>query len=259
MGVWEMPNYKQKLSCCRMPIFSHFRLVLIAAAALVLFSQSSCFINKNKKVAVTPPTGIRLVILPFNVPSANQDLRWTALAAPIMMAKASESARDLEVIPLWETMPIAIEAGGVSRTFTPEAASYVASWFSAKWSAMGEISPSKSGVSMMIDFMPSRTTLVPFRFTRAGKIDTIGSNIPEAYSQFLRYLAARPLLPPKKGLQQLTATKNLAEALDREYGWFVAAEPGKAQAIVSELARTDERLARLLFNPSVYPALAQAK
>jgi hypothetical protein len=259
MGVWEMPKYKQKLSSFRMQTSSHFRLVLIAAAALVLFSQSSCLFKKNKKVAVTPPTGIRLAILPFNVPLANQDLRWTALAAPIMMAKVSESARDLEVIPLWETMPVAIEAGGASRSFTPETAAYVASWFSAKWSAMGEISPTKSGVSMMIDFMPSRTTLVPFRFTRDGKIDAIGTSLPEAYSQFLRYLAARPLLPAKKDLQQMTAMKNLAEALDREYGWFVAAEPGKAQGIVSELARTDERLARLLFNPTVYPVLAQAK
>jgi len=254
-----MPNYKQKLSSCRLQTSSHFRLVPIAIAALVLFSQSSCIFKKNKKVAVTPPTGIRLVILPFNVPSANQDLRWTALAAPIMMAKVSESARDLEVIPMWETMPVAIEAGGVSRSFTPEAAAYVASWFSAKWSAMGEISPTKSGVSMMIDFMPSRTSLVPFRFTKNGKIDIVGSSLPEAYSQFLRYLAARPILPAKKGLQQMTEMKNLAEALDREYGWFAAADPGKAQSLVSELARTDERLARLLFNPNVYPVLAQTK
>jgi hypothetical protein len=238
---------------------SNCRLVLITTAALIVLSQSSCFLKKNKKVAVAPPTGIRLVILPFNVPSGNQDLRWTALAGPIMMAKVSESARDLEVIPLWETMPVATEAGGVSRSFTPESAAYVASWFSAKWSAMGEISPAKSGVSMLIDFMPSRTTLVPFRFARAGKVDSIGSSLPEAYNQFLRYLTSRPLLPAKKGLPSMTSMKNLAEALDREYGWFVAAQPGKAQDIVSELARTDERLARLLFNPNVYPVLAQPK
>jgi hypothetical protein len=254
-----MPNHIRKLSSCRMQAFSHCRLALIATAVIIVFSQSSCIFKKNKKVAVTPPTGIRLVILPFNVPSGNQDLRWTALAAPILMAKASESARDLEVIPLWETIPVATEAGGVSRSFSPETAAYVASWFSAKWSAMGEISPSKSGVSMMIDFMPARTTLVPFRFTRAGKVDSIGSSLPEAYNEFLRYLAARPLLPAKKGLPSMTSMRNLAEALDREYGWFVTAEPGKSKDIVSELARTDERLARLLFNPNVYPILAQAK
>jgi hypothetical protein len=101
--------------------------------------------------------------------------------------------------------------------------------------------------------------LVPFRFAKAGKIDSIGSVLPEAFSQFLRYLTARPLLPAKKGLQPMTSMKNLAEALDREYGWFVQADPGKAQKAVSELALTDARLARLLFNPSVYPVLAQTK
>jgi hypothetical protein len=254
-----MLNHKRRLSSGRMQICRHCRLILIVTAVLIVFSQSSCGLKKNKKVAATPPTGIRLVLLPFNVPSGNQDLRWTALAGPIMMAKVSESARDLEVIPLWETMPVATEAGGVSRSFSPDSAAYVASWFSAKWSAMGDISPSKSGVTMMIDFMPARTTLVPFRFTRAGKIETIGSGLPQAYNEFLRYLTARPLLPAKKELPPMTSMKNLAEALDREYGWFVSADPGKAQDIVSELARTDERLARLLFNPNVYPELAQTK
>jgi hypothetical protein len=254
-----MLNHIRKLSCCRTQITSYSRISLIAAAILIVISQSSCVLKKNKKVAVTPPTGVRLVLLPFNVPSGNQDLRWTALAGPIMMAKVTETARDLEVIPLWETMPIATEAGGVSRSLTPEAAAYVASWFSAKWSALGEMSASKAGVSMMIDFMPSRTTLVPFRFTRGGKLDSIGSSLPEAFNEFLRYLTARPLLPAKKALQPMTSMKNLADALDREYGWFRDAEPGKAKDIVSELARTDERLARLLFNPNVYPELAQPK
>ena len=248
-----------KLSSCRMQYSSHYRWILITTAICIALSQPSCLLKKNKKVAVAPPTGIRLVILPLNVPSGNQDLRWTALAGPILMAKISESARDLEVIPLWETMPVALEAGGVSRNFTPESAAYVASWFSAKWSAMGEISSEKSGISIMIDFMPSRTTLVPFRFTRTGKIDSIGSGFPDAYNQFLRYLTARPLLPAQKGFPSMTSMKNLAEALDREYGWFVAAQPGKAHDVVSELARTDERLARLLFNPNVYPVLAKAK
>ena len=49
--------------------------------------------------------------------------------------------------------------------------------------------------------------------------------------------------------------KTVAEALDREYGWFVEAEPGKAQEIVEELMRRDGRLARLLFNPKIYPQL----
>jgi hypothetical protein len=55
----------------------------------------------------------------------------------------------------------------------------------------------------------------------------------------------------------MISMKPLAEALDREYGWFVDAEPGKAQEIVADLALKDDRLARLLFNPSVYPVLTK--
>ena len=175
------------------------------------------------------------------------------------MAKVSENARDLDVLPLWESMPIATEAGGVSRTFAADSAAYVGSWLTAKWAAMGDVSATKSGISIMLDFIPSKTTLVPFRFTKSGKIDAVGSSLPEAYNQFLRYLTTRPLERTGKSLEPMTSMKNLAEALNREYGWFVAADPGKAQQIVSDLARNDARLARLLFNPNVYPVLAPTK
>jgi hypothetical protein len=112
---------------------------------------------------------------------------------------------------------------------------------------------------MMVDFIPAKSNQVPFRYQKNTSIDSLGSGFPEAFRQFLRYLVARPLQPAKGSLPNMTSMKTLAEALDREYGWFVDAEPGKAQDVVADLARSDESLARLLFNPSLYPVLGQTK
>jgi len=232
-------------------------MLIVALALITVCTQSAC--GKKNKVALAPVTGIKMAILPFNTPTGDQELRWTALAAPVMLAKVSEYARDIEVIPLWQSMPITLEAAGASRSLTPDSAAYIASWLAAKWSAMGDITPSKSGVSMMIDFIPDRTTQIPFRFLKSGNIDDVASQIPLAYNQFFYYLGARRLNPIDKKLQTLTSMKNIAEALDREYGWFVEASPGKADQVVAALAGTDARLARLLFNPELYPVLAQTK
>ena len=255
VGVGKMLNCVRKFFSRRVQSRVRGGLLLIAASALLLsFFQSACFFSKSK-VKVTPVSDVRIALLPFNVPAGNQDLRWTAMAGPILMGKAIERAQDLNVTPLWETMSIAIEAAGATRTFTQETAASVASWLSVKWSVMGELSATKTGTRMMIDFIPAKTGSVPFRFTKSGKIDEAGAQIPEAFSQFAYYLTVRPLQPMQKKLPTMTSVKKLAEALDREYGWFVEAEPGKAQSVVSDLAATDERLARFLFNPSLYPTL----
>jgi len=239
------------------PSRSSGRVLLVALALIAMLTQSAC--TKKNKVALAPVTGIKMALLPFNIPAGNQELRWAALAAPVMLAKVSEYARDLEVIPLWQSMPITLEAAGASRSLTPDSAAYIASWLAAKWTAMGDIAPGKSGVSMMIDFIPDRTTQIPFRFQKSGNIDDVASRIPLAYNQFFYYLGARRLNPIDKKLPSLTSMKNIAEALDREYGWFVEANPGKADPVVAALAATDVRLARLLFNPELYPVLAQTK
>jgi hypothetical protein len=264
-----MLNRSRKLSCGSMPANPHGRfpssksgLIRTAVSVLLILAlQSGCLLpwfKKRKTAPVIPPI-VRVAFLPFNAPAADKDLRWAALAAPAMMVKVSERARDLEVVPLWEAMPAALEAAGASRTFNRETGASVAIWLSAKWSAIGEFSTAKRGVSMMIDFIPAKSTLVPFRFMKTGRMDSVGSGIPGAFNQFLRYLAARPLVRIEVGEQSFSSLRNLAEALDREYGWFVEAQPGKAQQLVLELAKSDERLARLLFNPAVYPAIAPAK
>ena len=278
-----LKRLKRSYNCWK-PISAHCGLSLVAASAiLLLLLQSGCFFHKKGKAPVPTIGPVRIVLLPFNVPSDNTDLRWVALAAPILMAKVSEQAPDLVVIPFWEAMPTIIQSGGASRSFTQETAASVAAWLTAKWASLGDISPVKAraakprtskadtsdggvtytpppktgGLYMMVDFIPSKSNLVPFRYQKTGSIDALGSSFHEAYRQLLRYLVARPLQPAKSNLPSMTSMKTLAEALDREYGWFVDADPGKAQEVVADLARTDERLARLLFNPSVYPILGQ--
>jgi hypothetical protein len=227
--------------------------VLAAAAILILILSTACG-SKKAKVPEIASSPSRMVVLPFNVPAGNNDLRWTAMAAPILMAKAGGQSQSLQIIPLYEAMPVAIQAAGASRSFTAESATNIANWMSAKWCAMGEFAPSKRGLSMTVDFLPAKSNLVPFRYLKSGSIDGVGNGMPIAFAQFIRYLAAGPLVPEKG--QSMTSLRDLAQALDREYGWFADAEPGKAQEVVANLARSDERLARLLFDPSMYPVLA---
>jgi hypothetical protein len=237
------------------------RLRVVAAALVVVasvLSQSACF---RKRVAAETVVGApaKLALLPFNVPSEDKDLRWIALAAPILMAKAGEKAEGLEIIPLWESMPVALNISGASRTFTQDSAATAASWLTAKWSTLGEISPSKTGISMIVDFIPARSNQVPFRYSRSGKPDTVGAGFHDAYSEFLRYLVAKPYPRTRNTDLTMTKAKDLAEALDREYGWFVDAEPGKAQDVVTDLLRSDARLAKSLFSPTLYPQLTEKK
>ncbi len=231
--------------------------LLFASAVILLISQPACFFSRKSRpeAAITSP--VRLVLLPFNT-GGNKDLQWASLAAPALMAKAGENAKDLELVPLWQTMPIAINSAGASRTFTSESAANIANWLAAKWCVMGEIVPTKNGVSMVVDFIPARSSLIPFRYIKNGKIDSIGQGFSDAYTQFLRYLVAKPMVPVKN-LETMTAVKGLAETLDREYGWSVEAQPGMAQEAASELARSDERLARYLFSPALYPSLSTKK
>jgi hypothetical protein len=234
----------------------------VAAAALLIalfvVSQPACFRKKVAPEAVAS-TPTRIALLPFNVPPEDRDLRWIALAAPILMAQEGERAEGLDIIPLWESMPVALNISGASRSFTQESAATVASWLTAKWSTLGEITTTKPGISMIVDFIPARSSEVPFRYTRSGKPDTVGAGFQDAYSQFLRYLVAKPYPRTRNNDLTMTQAKDLAEALDREYGWFVDAEPGKAHEVVTSLMRSDQRLAKSLFSPTLYSELTEKK
>jgi len=144
---------------------------------------------------------------------------------------------------------------GQSREITPELGAYVASRAGAKWSSVGEISAGKDGFNVLLDFIPAKSNLVAYRYQNQAKPDAMAPHYYEAVNQFLRYLVARPLPKQTGAVPDQALLKQLAEALDREYGWFVTAEPGKAEALVAQLAQTDTKLARLLFNPVLYPIL----
>jgi hypothetical protein len=250
---------RPKWSCCRwIPFCGNCRLSLpIVMGVLFLFSQSACY--KKHRVANVSAGPIRIVMLPFDTSAENKDLRWTAMAGPILMAKASENAPDLVIIPLWQTMRTAIASAGTSRSFDEDSAASTANWLGAKWSVLGSIKPTKTKASLTIDFIPGKSNQVAFRYIKATNMDSFGLAFHVATRQFLRYLSAKLPEPMKGNEMDLNSLKNLAQALDREYGWFEDADPGKAQEIVAGLARSDERLARLLFDPTLYPVLAQNK
>jgi hypothetical protein len=258
LGVWGMLN-RQKWSCCRwIPFFGNCSLSLpIVVGVLFLFSQAAC-IKKHKVPSVSAgPT--RIALLPFDTPAENKDFRWTAMAGPILMAKASENAPDLVIIPLWQTMKTAIASAGASRSFDDDSAASAANWLGAKWSILGSIKPTKARASLMIEFIPGKSNQVPFRYIKTTNMDAFGLAFHEATRQFLRYTSAKPPELMKGNGLDPNSLKDLAQALDREYGWFEDADPGKAQEIVAGLARSDDRLARLLFDPALYPVLAQNK
>jgi hypothetical protein len=249
------------------PIWSYCRWIsflgnngfplLITAAVLFLFSQPAC--SKKSKVPDVSTGPVRVALLPFDASAENKDLRWTAMAGPILLAKASENTPDLVVIPLWQSMTTAIASAGASRSFDEDSAASAANWLGAKWSILGEIKPSKIRASIMIDYIPSKSSRVAFRYMKKCAFDSFGLAFHEATRQYLRYLSAKSPEPLKGKELNINALKELAEALDREYGWFVEADPGKAQEVVTSLAQSDERLARLLFNPTLYPILAKNK
>jgi hypothetical protein len=257
----------------------NLRLKLYPIAALAVLIASFHFgCAKKSIVSRSSTTNIKIALMPFNVPENNKDLRWTAMVAPILIAKTSRQAQGLELIPFWQSMPVAIEKAGRSRSLTSAAVSEASVWLSAKWTIYGEFAPpsmkrgskknakrsasaiekydpAKNGIYMIIDFMPNKDNIIPFRYMKSGRMDWVESGVHQSLEQFLRYLSGHPL-EPERGLRDLTVYRNLAEALDREYGWFVDAEPGKAKEAVANLIQTDPQLARFLFNPTLYPALS---
>lgn len=231
-------------------------LRLLAVSALLLISfQSAC--GKKSRAVFSPAEPARMAFLPLNVPEDRKDLQWVALAAPVLLSQICERAPDLVAVPFWESMPVAIDSAGASRIFTDASAESATSWLSAEWGTMGEVSPArKDRIFFIVDFIPVRSKQIPFRYMKTGRPDTISDGLPKAFTQFLRYLTARPLEKTRDDNPKMSSMKEVAEALDLEYGWFVEAQPGKAQKIIERLMREDnEDLARFLFSPKTYPQL----
>jgi hypothetical protein len=236
-------------------IVVRYALFLLTASALLMtFSQMAC--SKKSKVPTAAIGPVRVVLLPFSVPEGNKDLKWAALAPPVLLAKVGEQFPDLVIVPFWEVMPTAIASAGASRSFNDESAASVASWVGAKWAIMGEITPYKQGFSVVIDFVPAKSTDVPFRYLKTRRLESMGPIFDASLRQFLRYVMGKPFPPSKQQMPGLNKMKPLAEALDREYGWFAEADPGNGQKAIEDMAPSEKKLARMLFNPTMYPSLA---
>ena len=228
----------------------------VAVMVAVLLLQPACLFRRKKAaIPASPPAPTRIVLLPLNVPTDSTDLRWVALAAPAQLAKSAVTSPDLEIVPLWETMPVALEAVGQSRDITAELAAYIASRLMAKWATQGELSPAKDGVALILDFIPAKASIVPFRYAGETRVDALGADYREAFQQFLRYLVARPLKKQDGSKADSGSLSDLARAIDKEYGWFADADPGKSEKLVADLSRADGKLARILFNPNLYRSL----
>jgi len=225
-------------------------------AGLLLFQFGCLLFHRHRTPAAeaVSQAPVRVAFLPLNTPPDNPDNRWLSLAAPILLAKASESAPDLEIVPLWESMPIVVQALGVSRSIGPDQAAYIAGLLTAKWAASGEFTLAKNGVTVLVDFMPAKETLIPFRYERQTDIKSLQANIREALSEFVSYQVVKPT-PAEASAEDIASLKEVVQALDLEYGWFIPADPGKSEKVVMNLARSDSRLARVLFNPNLYPGI----
>jgi len=232
---------------------------LISLTLLGLLFAPGCLFRRHKSPPPAPviPAPTRIAFLPMNIPQKNTELRWVSLAAPVLMAQVAQGAQDLEPVALWESIPTALQSLGDSRTITADVAELVATRLTARWATQGDIRPANDALFLRLDFIPSRSTLVPFRYEKESSIDELDPHMRVAFDQFLRYLIVRPL--NEDNIQPLEAKKlkEVAEALDIEYGWFQPAKPGEAAKIAEDLAHSNPSLARALFSPTLYPFLGK--
>jgi DedD protein len=218
----------------------------------------SCLFKKKKAAApeVVPQGPIRIVFLPANIAADNAEMRWMSLAVPVLMSKLAPLSTDIDPVPLWQSTPIAVENAGAARTINPELASYVASRMGARWAAMGDIAPSKNGITLLIDFIPVNTASYAFRYQKAVTSSALESNVWQALDRFVHYRVANPaVVKGSKAAMDAGLLRQIAETMDSDYGWFVPPAPGKGDAIAAAVSRSDSQFARLIFSPTLYPVV----
>lgn len=235
--------------------------VIPVLLATLIGGPPACLFKKKKAAApaVVPVGPIRIVFLPANMATEDGEQRWMSLAVPVLMTKLATVSPDLDPVPLWQLLPIAVENAGASRTINPELASYLASRMGAHWAAMGEIAPSKDGLTLLVDFVPVRASAYAFRYQKAVSSSSLESNLRQAVDEFRDYQLAEPaIVKESKAATDAGLLRQIAEALDSDYGWFVPPAPGKAEAVAASLSRSDSKLARLIFSPALYPIVGGA-
>ena len=92
------------------------------------------------------------------------------------------------------------------------------------------------------------------------RLDSLTPHFREAFEQFLRYMVARPL--QSKGRvgkpMEPNQLKNFRPLWIESMAGSGRPIPVKQRAEAEKLARSDSRLARLLFSPTVYPGVERA-
>jgi hypothetical protein len=225
-----------------------------------LLMQTGCFFRrKGPADAPTRPAPARIALLPVNVPHESPDLRWISFAATAMMAEIALASPDLEAVPLWESVPVALQSLENSRTVTMDLAELVATRLTARWATQADLVVANKTIRLRIDFIPAQSNMIPFRYEKLTTTEALDGHFREAFEQFLRYLTTDP--QPRRQGPGIGAgsIRDLGVALDEEYGWYVPAKPGDAAKLVENLSRTAPGLARVLFNPSLYPVLGTIK
>jgi hypothetical protein len=232
--------------------------LLIALAVLGLLLGSGCLFRKRKPPAAPAlPAPVRIALLPLNVPQANADLRWMSFATIVTMGEIAQAAPDLEIVPVYESVQAALQSLGNSRMLTQDIAELVATRLSARWASNGEITAAGNSLTLLVDFVPSQSTRTPFRYQKPLPAEAIQSRLMEAFEQFLRYLIVRPVQADRLKLLDMKKLREIADALDAEYGWYGTPRPGASTKVVEDLAQSNPRLAKVLFSPTLYPVLAK--
>ena len=226
------------------------------AALLVCLAAGGCWFHRGAPYPMRAlPAPLPVAILPPAIKSDLPELRNLSLRATVIMAGIIEQAPDLEAVPFWHSIPLALNRLGASRTITPQTAAEIAELSGARWATACELAGGPNGISIMLDFMPANPTLIPFRYTGIVTADTLEAVLTVAFDQFLRYLGVRPLPAPQAGPRPMPVNPiALAEIFDREYGWFGRAAPGQSTSTALELERSDPALAHVLFDPALYAA-----
>jgi len=241
----------------------HYAGIAMMSAAL-LFLQGCFFRGSRTNSPTGPAPRVSIAVLPLNIPEPPQasgsrlqgpTLQTLSIASAVMATNVLQGIPDVEQVPLWRTLHAASSLIDKSRRATPSEAAKLANMLSVRWAMTGEIAPNPEGYVLIIDFIPAKSSGIPFRYQRDLQPETLARRVNEALEQFLRY--AQHPVPQTKTLTRPVDWSDLfrlAEAIDREYGWFSPPAPGKAQVVYASVLARDPRLASLFFNPDLYAA-----
>ncbi len=193
--------------------------------------QACLFHGSKTSSPVQPAPTVSIAVLPLNVAESLQSppgsreprlseeeprLRSIAIASAVAATRVLHGIPGIEPVPIWQALLVASGKLGNSRHVSPSAAAELANMLNVRWTMMGEISPGPEGYVLLIDFIPARQALIPFRYQRGVQPELLNRRVNEALEQFLRY-AGHPVsqLKTATGAEGWSELSRLAEAVER--------------------------------------------